>query len=203
MGKKSRTVLVLLGSVSAIALALRRRTFPDVEEPLYEVERRVDGLEVRDYPAVVVAETDVEGTYRESISSGFRRLAGYIFGRNSPQQKIAMTAPVGAIPHARDRWTISFVMPASRPIDTLPRPLDDRVHLRQLERRHVAVLRFRGRAGERQLRAREAELSERLARAGLRATGEPQLAQYNPPWIPGPLRRNEMIVAIGDGTGHP
>lgn len=198
MRRSSKRVLVAAAALAAAALALRRRIFPDVEEPGYEVERNVEGLEIRDYPPAVVAETDVEGDYRAGISSGFRRLAGYIFGKNTPKQQIAMTAPVGATLHPARRWTISFVMPASWPIDTLPRPLDERVHLRQLGRRHVAVLRFRGRANERRLRVREAELSERLARVGLRATSEPQLAQYNPPWILGPLRRNEMIVTIAD-----
>ncbi len=198
MGNKSRMVLVLLGAVGVLALALRRRIFPHVEEPRYEVARSVDGLEVRDYPAVVVAETEVEGAYRESISSGFRRLAGYIFGGNTPKQKIAMTAPVGATPHEAERWTISFVMPASRPLERLPRPLDERVHLRRLGPRHVAVLRFGGRASARSLRDRQAELGRRLSQAGLRATGEPQLAQYDPPWIPGLLRRNELIVPVGD-----
>ena len=203
MGKTSRMLLLLVGTLGVVALALRRRIFPDVQEPPYEVERTVDGLEVRDYPPVVVAETDVDGPYRASISSGFRRLAGYIFGGNSPKQKIAMTAPVGATPHAAGRWTISFVMPPARPLAELPRPLDERVRLRQVGRRHVAVLRFRGRAGERELRARQAELAHRLSQAGLRATGEPQLAQYDPPWIPGPLRRNEMMVALDEGTTSP
>lgn len=191
-------MIVVVGTLAGAALALRRRIVPAVEEPPYELERRVDGVEIRDYPPAVIAETDVEGPWRQSISSGFRRLAGYIFGKNTPQQKIAMTAPVGATPHAGDRWTISFVMPASRKLDELPSPLDDRVHLRRLGRRRVAVLRFRGRAGARELQARQAELAHRLAQAGLRTSGVAQLAQYDPPWIPGPLRRNEVIVTLGD-----
>lgn len=175
---------------------------PRVEEPQYEIERTIGGLEIRRYPALVVAETDVAGGYRESIRVGFRRLAGYIFGGSSPEEKIAMTAPVGMTPHEPGRWTISFVMPSSRGMDTLPEPLDQRVHLREVPARRAAVLPFGGRANEKAMHAREAELADRLARAGLRPAGEPQLAQYNPPWIPGPFRRNEVMVPLAPEAGQ-
>ena len=186
-------------ALGVVGLVFRRKIAPRVEEPRYELERTVEGLEIRRYPPAVIAETEVEGGYRESISSGFRRLAGYIFGKNTPAEKIAMTAPVGATPHAARRWTISFVMPSSQRIDTLPRPIDERVHLRQVPARRAAVLRFGGRANEEVLRAREAELADKLARSGLHAADEPQLAQYDPPWIPGPFRRNEVMVALAEG----
>lgn len=188
----------LLGAAAlGVVAVLKRRLAPHADEARYEIERTVEGLEIRRYAPTVIAETEIEGGYRESIQSGFRRLAGYIFGKNAPAQKIAMTVPVGATPHA-GRWTISFVMPSSRSLDTLPRPLDGRVRLRDAPARRTAVLRFSGRADDRVLQAQTAELVERLARAGLHAAGEPELAQYDPPWIPGPLRRNEVIVPLPD-----
>ena len=27
--------------------------------------------------------------------------------------------------------------------------------------------------------------------------GEPEIASYDPPWTPGPLRRNEILIRIG------
>ena len=191
--------LIGAAAVGLVGAVFRRKIVPRVEEPRYELERTVEGLEIRRYPPAVIAETEVEGGYRESIYSGFRRLAGYIFGKNTPAEKIAMTAPVGATPHAARRWTISFVMPSSRRIDTLPHPIDERVHIRQIPARRAAVLRFGGRANEKVLRAREAELAHKLTRSGLHAADEPQLAQYDPPWIPGPFRRNEMMVALAEG----
>lgn len=202
MKSKLRSGLLGAAALGFVGFLLRRTIVPRVEEPQYEVDRTVNGLEIRRYPATVVAETDVEGAYRESIYAGFRRLAGYIFGQNTPEQKIAMTAPVGATPHEPRRWTISFVMPSSRRMDTLPRPLDERVHLREVPPRRAAVLRFAGRANQEVMHTREAELADRLARAGLHAAGEPQLAQYNPPWIPGPFRRNEVIVTLEPEAGQ-
>lgn len=203
MNKVLRWGLLGAAALGAVGVLLRRKIVPRVEEPQYEVERTIDGLEIRRYPVSVVAETDVEGAYRESIYAGFRRLAGYIFGKNTPEQKIAMTAPVGTTPHEPRRWTISFVMPSSRRMDTLPHPLDERVHLREFPPRRAAVLRFGGRANEKVMHAREAELADRLTRAGLHPAGEPQLAQYDPPWIPGPFRRNEMMVTLEPEAGPP
>lgn len=192
----------LLGAAALGTLVLgRRKLVPRVEEPRYDLERTVDGVEIRRYPAAVVAATEVEGDYRESLYAGFRRLAGYIFGKNTPRQKIAMTAPVGTTPHAGRRWTISFVMPSSLALETLPRPLDERVRLSEVPPRRAAALRFAGRADEATLQAREDELGARLARAGLHAVGEPQLAQYDPPWIPGPFRRNELLVTVEPEAG--
>jgi hypothetical protein len=48
MSRASRTIVVVLGTVGAVALALRRLILPAVEEPAYEVERGADGLEIRD-----------------------------------------------------------------------------------------------------------------------------------------------------------
>src|SRR3954447_4121759 len=109
MTKASRWGLLgAAAAATALGFTFRRRIVPNVEQPRYEVERTLEGLEIRRYPAAVVAQAEIVGGYKESIYAGFRLLAGYIFGNNTPRQKIAMTAPVGATPHAERRWTISF-----------------------------------------------------------------------------------------------
>jgi hypothetical protein len=69
-----------------------------VEEPTYEVVRRIGEVEIRAYEPTVVAVTDVEGPFDRVQNEGFRRLAGYIFGGNRQRQSIAMTAPVTTAP---------------------------------------------------------------------------------------------------------
>lgn len=193
-------VLTAMAGLGAAALVVRRRRVPRVEEAPYERERTVAGVEIRRYPAAIVAETEVEGGYRESLYAGFRRLAGYLFGRNARAQTLALTAPVAATAEAPRRYTVRLVLPPA-PAEALPRPLDERVRLRPVPARRAAALRFGGRATEEALRARQAELASRLALAGLAAAGAPELAQYDPPWTPGPLRRNEVIVTLAaDGA---
>jgi hypothetical protein len=67
-----------------------------VEQADYAVVQRMNGYEIREYPAHIVAQTTVPGTLGESLSAGFRIVAGYIFGGNTKKESIAMTAPVVA-----------------------------------------------------------------------------------------------------------
>ncbi|MBN2345702.1 MAG: heme-binding protein, partial [Candidatus Aminicenantes bacterium] len=108
-----------------------------VEQADYTVVRRMKGYEVREYPAHIVAQTAVPGALGESLNKGFRILAGYIFGGNTKKESIAMTAPVVAqkagntseriamtapvkAASAGDAQIISFVMPRSYTLETLP-----------------------------------------------------------------------------------
>ncbi|HSP80058.1 MAG TPA: heme-binding protein [Myxococcaceae bacterium] len=213
-----RVVKWVVGPAAILALLWAGRRVlvaSHVEEPAYRVLGEQGGLELREYEPTIVAVTEVEGGFRESLEEGFRRLAGYIFGGNRPGEDISMTAPVAMQRHPSEgegeriamtapvsarregqSWRITFVMPAEYTLETLPRPLDERVRLEPVPARKVAVLRFSGRATEEEAEARMAELRERLSRQGLRATGEPVLAQYNPPWTPPFLRRNEILVPV-------
>ena len=65
-----------------------------VEKPKYTVGDRIEAVEIRDYPPMIVAEVEVSGERRAAITQGFKRIANYIFGDNSPRRKIEMTAPV-------------------------------------------------------------------------------------------------------------
>lgn len=206
-------MLIRLGLVSLLGLlvvGIPAAMAASVAEPAYTVVSETDGLQIREYAPLIRAETVVQGPYRESVSQGFRVLAGYIFGGNSGQVEIAMTAPVGAEPvgtriamtapvGAEDTaqgWRVSFVMPAEYTMATLPRPQDSRVSLREVPAHRVAAVRFSGLAGE----AAIAEHKERMVAAmesqGLVAIGEPVVAQYNPPWTPPFLRRNELLVTV-------
>lgn len=73
-----------------------------VEEPAHEVIARGEGIELRDYAAMIVAEVTATGPRRLALSRGFERLAAYIFAQDrgaaddaaDDKAKIAMTAPV-------------------------------------------------------------------------------------------------------------
>ena len=81
-----------------------------VEQADYTVLKKMDGYEIREYPQHIVAQTTVQGSYRESMNNGFSIVAGYIFGDNTKKERIAMTAPVVAITEG-DSQIISFGMP--------------------------------------------------------------------------------------------
>ena len=185
----------------AAALALWALAEPAMatEKPKYTVVQQVEGLEVRQYAPYLVAETEVTDSREEAGNKGFRRLGGYIFGKNRGERKIAMTAPV-AQQEKPDRgpstWMIQFMMPAEFTLATLPEPLDPAVRFREVPGRKVAVLAYSGRWSEERYLEKLAELRTAMAKAGLRAEGEPVWARYDPPFMPWLLRTNEILVEL-------
>jgi hypothetical protein len=125
-------------------------------------------------------------------------------------EKIAMTAPVTleaasmgsstAAPAsgegAAQGYRMHFVMPSAYTLETLPRPRDARVRLREIPAQRMAVIRFSGFAGEDKVRERTNELLGWLRSEGLQPAGSAQLARYDPPWTLPFLRRNEVMVPL-------
>ena len=179
------------------------------EEPDYRALESDGDHQIRDYPALIVAETVVEGSRRDALGRGFSILADYLFARSREGQKLEMTVPVvqdGGDPMASDpplfdddlegaAWRTRFVMPAGRSPDELPEPPEG-IELVELPPRKVAVVSFSGRATDRLLAEQEDRLRGWLAKRGVKSDAEPEFAFYNSPMIPGPLRRNEVWLAL-------
>ncbi len=187
------------------------------EEPAFTLVIDDGALQVRQYPPLAVAEVRVEGDRRDASSAGFRILAGYIFGGNTRRERIAMTAPVVQSPPTSEKiamtapvsqtaiggaWIVRFTMPAGYTLDTLPKPNDSRVALSVAPASRVAVIRFSGWASDRDFERKREELQQWLTKRDLRAIGPASLAQYDPPWTLGPLRRNEVMLPIEAAPVH-
>lgn len=179
------------------------------EEPDFRAIRTEGDFQIRDYGAMTVAETVVQGPRKAALSEGFQIIADYIFAKSRGGEKLAMTVPVmqdSGDPMASDpplfddelegAWRTRFVMPAGRDSSELPEPPDD-VELVDLPARRVAVVNFAGRADDRMLAEAEDRLRGWLAKNGEKADAEPEYAFYNSPMIPGPLRRNEVWLVVG------
>ena len=204
-------------ALSFAALTLTGANAMAIEEPRYEVLASTDDYEVRRYDSYIIAETDVEGSYKTSGSKAFRILAGYIFGDNQASEKMAMTAPVGSRPaddsvkmnmtapvasapsqDAADFYTYSFVMENKYSLETLPVPNDPRVRLRVVPERTVAVHRYSGSWSETNYLKHERVLLDALADDGVSTLGAPVSARYNAPFTPWFMRRNEVMIEIED-----
>jgi len=170
-----------------------------VDSAPYEVEACYEDIEVRRYPGLVLA--TVDGTDDNSM---FGVLFEYIAGRNRARRKIDMTAPVitsekmpMTAPVISAGGKMSFVMPAGLAPESVPEPLDPRVRIERVPARRVAVVRFKGRAGERSVVEETALLLCEAGKAGLSSVGEPFLMRYNSPFTPGFMRRNEVGIEVG------
>jgi effector-binding domain-containing protein len=155
----------------------------------------MNGYEIREYPAHIVAQTTVQGSYGESMSNGFRIVAGYIFGGNTKRESIAMTAPVVATAEG-DSQVISFGMPRSYTLETLPKPNDPRVNIVMIPAKKYAVVRFSWYRSDARAKSMQEKLLSALARDGIVAEGSTAYAGYNAPWTPPWMTRNEVLVEV-------
>ena len=212
MTKRSMSLALAL---SFAALTLTGANAMAIEEPRYEVLASTDDYEVRRYDSYIIAETDVEGTYKTAGNKAFRILAGYIFGDNQAAEKMAMTAPVGSRPaddsvkmkmtapvtsapgnDEADSFTYSFVMESRYSLETLPVPNDPRVRIRVVPERTMAVHRYSGTWSEDNYLKHERVLLDALADDAVATRGAPVSARYNAPFTPWFMRRNEVMIEI-------
>ena len=177
--------------ISLIASMMAIQAFA-IEEPVYQVEKawEAEQIEIRAYAPRVMAVTGMD----EDSDSGFRVLAGYIFGDNAEEQKIAMTAPVQQTMAGEKE--MAFMMPAEYALEDLPEPEDQRVSFRQAPAYTAAVIQFSGWASAEKADENWQQLRRFLIAEDIDITGEPTLNQYNPPWTLPFMRRNEIIVPV-------
>ena len=163
-----------------------------IEEPVYQVEKawEAEQIEIRAYAPRVMAVTGMD----EDTDGGFRVLAGYIFGGNAEEEKIAMTAPVQQ--SMAGEKEMAFMMPAEYALEDLPAPEDQRVSFREAPAYTAAVIQFSGWASAEKADEKWQQLRGFLIAEGIDITGEPTLNQYNPPWTLPFMRRNEIIVPV-------
>ncbi len=195
-----------------------------IEEPSFEVTEKSDPFEIRQYAAMIVAEVIVDGDMSTASGKGFRLIAGYIFGKNNTlskdqfpslttpiesqrtdsSAKIAMTVPVTVEPQeitgsafeSARTWRVQFTMPRQYTLETIPKPTDASVKLRQVPGKRFAALKYTGLNGEEKVSEKAQLLLNWLSAKNLRPLSPPQLARYNPPWSLPFLRRNEILVEI-------
>ena len=167
------------------------------EEPRYHVvESIAPDVEVRRYEPSLAAEVTVPGEEEAARSTGFRRLAAFIFGDTSDGRTIAMTAPVAQAAADPGQWRVRFTMPAEYSRQTLPAPADPAIAIVELPAATVAAIRFAGVPTVASVHAAGERLHRTLAASRWRATGPPVALFYDPPWTLPPLRRNEVAVAV-------
>lgn len=174
-------VVLLIGGI--VIFAGCRTSRQGYKSAPYAVVRSDGKFELRDYPALTVAETPMNG------NSSFSRLFGYITGRNGENQKIAMTTPV-----FMTGSTMAFVMPSD--LETAPPPAEGSVTVKQIPAGRFAVLQYSGERSRPQEERTLAALKAWMSAQGLTATSDPVYGYFDPPWTPPFLRRNEVMLRI-------
>ena len=193
-------LLLLTGATTAMA----------TEEAPYTVIKTDDIFELREYAPQLLAEIIVDGDLEGAGNKAFRPLFRYISGDNKSRDKIAMTAPVSqekkgekismtapvSQQSVQGKWAVSFTMPASYTMETLPVPDDSNIKLRQVPARRVAAVRYSGFWSDEKYLLHKEKLEQWITANRFTVSGEPVWARYNSPFTLWFLRRNEVLIPV-------
>lgn len=186
--------------IVAVALVWNVSARAGYESAPYEVVESDGNIEIREYPDLVLASTQAKFQARGNDGS-FMRLFRYISGNNESDQKIAMTTPVFMEPDSADsKGQMGFVIPKAVAEAGVPAPKAADVAIRSREGGRFAVIRFSGVMNEKKAEVQEAKLRDWLSERGLEAEQSSERAGYDPPFTPGPLRRNEVLIRLKPAT---
>ena len=193
-----KVLLIILGSLGLVFLIFQIYLYVStakVENRPYDVVKNKGELEIRFYPKVKMAQyTSQSGQYKTASSNGFRKLAGYIFGKNEKSESIAMTSPVQMDMDGKET-TMSFMMPSVYDSTELPTPKDSSVKLVESNEEYVAAIGFSGFASDELIEKYTKELKDLLIENNLTATSNYRYLGYNPPYqLLG--RKNEVVVQV-------
>ena len=188
-------LLLALAIIFIIVQSFRRFSASSIENQKYRVVKKEDGFEVRFYPKATFATIRSSGAnYKQVASSGFRKLAGYIFGGNDQKKSIAMTAPV-RMEMSEKGSSMSFVMPEKYDMASLPKPNDATVEIKQSEEVYAAVIAFGGYANDEKIDDYKNKLVSLLQKKNIKIIGSFNFLGYNAPFqFIG--RKNEISIPI-------
>ena len=181
-----------------------------VEEAECKASKKDGDFEIREYSPSIVAEMLVKSDFEGASNKAFRTLFKYIDGENKTRDKIAMTAPVSQEPDSQkiamtapvsqeaadEGWLVSFMMPSTFTMETIPEPTNQDVRIRQIPGYRAAAIRYSGTWSEKNYNKHHDQLIDWLEVQGLRVAGPSVWARYNAPFTPWFMRRNEVLIPV-------
>ena len=203
-------IRIVLTAVAGVVLLSGVSNLMAIEEAEYSVVMHDGKFELRDYKPYILAQVTVEGEFEAAGNKAFRDLFKYISGNNRSRNKVAMTAPVTqqdageeismtapvTQQESKGRYVVSFMMPASYTMETLPEPNNPAVRIRQVPSQRMATVRYSGTWSKRRYDENKSALDEWIKAQGLKVNGEPVWARYNSPFSLWFLRRNEVLLPV-------
>ena len=165
-----------------------------IESYPYTVEKSFGDFEIRAYEASLFTSVKLgSNEYKKASSQGFSILAGYIFGANEKQEKIAMTSPVAM--SLEDSMTMMFMVPKKFNKSNLPKPNQSDIEFKEMPAKRVAAITFGGWSDDEKIALHKEQLTKALDEAGIGYSTRFYYLGYNPPYeVFG--RKNEVIVEL-------
>jgi hypothetical protein len=170
----------------------------NIETYPYVVNKKYNTFEIRNYEATLFTSVQLSGNkYKDASSKGFSLLAGYIFGGNKQNEKIAMTSPVAM--SLEDSMTMMFMVPKKFNKETLPEPNQSQIKFVEEPAKTMAAISFSGWANDEKIEAYKQKLKSALDTEKIEYTNRFYFLGYNPPYEVF-NRKNEIIVELENET---
>lgn len=165
------------------------------ESPEYKVVEKEGSFEIRDYPELTIVSTPMQ---KRGEDGSFMRLFRFISGRNERSQKISMTTPV--LMTGAESGIMSFIVPKDVARQGVPTPSNPEVTISTKPPARYAVYRFSGPSKPIPSQEAAKKLLAWVDAKHLEISASPSplplYAYYNPPWTPGFMRRNEVLLRL-------
>jgi hypothetical protein len=166
------------------------------EKQQFALVRDYGDFELRNYPAHVLMQVEVEGDFMRAGNVAFGPLISYISGNNIGRQKIAMTAPVIQEPIGEGSHLVSFVLPNGTDPKDVPVSANSRVEMKAMPEHLTGVRKFGGGWNEKKFMSEGQLLLAAVVHAGFEPVGNLYWARFDPPWKPGFLKSNEVLINL-------
>ena len=184
-------IILVLFVISQLFFLNSQRT---IETYPFTIIDTYETIEIRQYEASLFTSVEMpSNNYRETSSKGFSILAGYIFGGNDKEEKIAMTSPVAM--SLKDSTTMLFLVPKKYTRDNLPVPNDSSIEFKDMPEKRVAAISFSGWASDSKIAAFKSKLITALNTKEIEYTDNFYFLGYNAP-MEVFNRKNEVIVEL-------
>jgi hypothetical protein len=197
MKMKMKTVLIVLGVIAIIFVIIQiyaMKSQNGIEVYPFKVVKIYDTFEVRSYEATLFTSVKLKTSdYKKGSSQGFSILAGYIFGGNDENKKIAMTSPVSM--SLEDSMTMMFMVPKKFNRENLPKPNTSQIEFKEEPAKKMAAITFGGWANDKKIEAYKNQLIKALDKEGLSYTNRFYFFGYNAPYE-AINRKNEVVVEL-------
>lgn len=192
-----KIVYIVLGIIAIVFIAVQIFAINgqrNIETYHYSVVKKYKSFEIRNYEATLFTSVQMNGNkYKQSSSKGFSILAGYIFGENQKNEKIAMTSPVSM--SLDDSRTMMFMVPKKFNKETLPKPNEPKIEFREEPAKTVAAITFGGWVNDEKIAEYKQKLIAALNVEGIKHNNRFYFLGYNPPFEVF-NRKNEIIVEL-------
>ena len=195
-GKKLYYLIAVIVSVPIAYFGWKLMSRNAYESAAYNVLESEGPFEQREYPDLMLVTTAME-SQSSSDGGSFGRLFRYISGNNDDGRKVAMTTPVFMEPQNQQTdGQMGFVLPQQMAAANIPQPKSETVQIQQRAGGKFAVRRFSGRLDEAAIADNEEKLRQWIDSKNWSGNEGIEFAGYDPPWTPGPFRRNEVLIRL-------